>query len=61
MKNASEGETLGIYLEEEGEGEICRGMDLSEGGEENPPRILRGSLSCWRIAPWSLESGWGEK
>jgi hypothetical protein len=32
MKNASEGETLGIYLEDEGEGEICRGTGLSKGG-----------------------------
>jgi hypothetical protein len=37
MKNSSEGETLGIHLEDEGEGEIHRGMNLSEGGgEENP-------------------------
>jgi hypothetical protein len=41
MKNASEGETLGIYLEDGGEGEICRGTDFSEGGEKNPPRILK--------------------
>jgi hypothetical protein len=41
MKTTSEGETLGIYLEGEGEGEIHRGMDLSEVGEENPPRILK--------------------
>jgi hypothetical protein len=41
MKNASEGETLGIYLKDEGEGEIRRGTDLSKGEEENPPRILK--------------------
>jgi hypothetical protein len=40
MKNASEGETLGKYLKGEEDGEIYRGMDLSEVGEENPPRIL---------------------
>jgi hypothetical protein len=41
MKNASEGETQGIYFLGEGNGEICRGMDLSKGGEENPPRNLK--------------------
>jgi hypothetical protein len=41
MKNTNEGEALGIYLEDEWEGEICREMDLSEVGEENPPRILK--------------------
>jgi hypothetical protein len=40
-KNASEGETLGIYIGDEGEGEIRRGMNLFDGGEENPPRILK--------------------
>jgi hypothetical protein len=29
------------YLEDEGEGEICRVTDLSEVGEENPVRILK--------------------
>jgi hypothetical protein len=41
MKNASEGEALWKYLEGKGDGEIRRGMDLSEVGEENPPKILK--------------------
>jgi hypothetical protein len=32
------GETLGIYLEGEGGEEFYGGMDLSEVGEENPPK-----------------------
>jgi hypothetical protein len=49
------GETLGIYLENEGEGEIRRGTDLSEVGEENPQRILkncRREALVIRSCPW---------
>jgi hypothetical protein len=64
MKNASEGETLGIYLEDEGEGEIPRGMDLSNGGKKNPPRIFknrwRGALVT-RKSPFGHQSGLGEE
>jgi hypothetical protein len=58
MKNSSEGETLGIHLEDEGEGEIHRGMNLSEGGgggEGKSPRNFmnrqRGALVT-RNHPW---------
>jgi hypothetical protein len=56
MKNASEGETLGIYLEDEGEGEICRGTGLSKGGGRRIPqessRIARGEPWSLRNHPW---------
>jgi hypothetical protein len=65
MNSASEGETLGIYLEDGGEGEIHRGMDLSDGREENPPRIHKkhwGRALVARESPLDRRSQvWGEE
>jgi hypothetical protein len=64
MKIASEGETLGIYVEDEGEGEIHRERTYPMEGKRIPQessRIARGE-------PWSPENrlqvagvGWGWK
>jgi hypothetical protein len=63
-KNASEGETLGIYIEDEGEGEIRRGIDLYEGGEKNPQessRIVGGEPWSPIGRPLSPEPVWRRK
>jgi hypothetical protein len=43
-------------LEDEGEGETRRGIDLSDGREENPPRICK---KHWRRALVTGESPLG--
>jgi hypothetical protein len=58
------GETLGIYLEDEGEGEIHRGTDLSEVGEEIPKessRIAGGKPWSSGVALGSLVRSWRRK